>query len=570
MNANKLTSREPLILLVEDRRATRLMIRKILYSDNYRVIEAENGEEALEIFATLQPEVVLMDIIMPVMDGLTACAHLRNMPGGDLVPILMFTGLDDGTSVEKAFAAGASDFISKPINWEELRHRVRRLTYLRRIEDINRHQAYYDNLTNLPNRILFNDRLTIALTQAQKDSEMLAVLFINIKNFKLINDAFGYDKGDLVLQGIGQRLVNSVGEEVTVARLGGDDFALILTKIQQEKDVAKVAQQSLKAIQKSWHISGQEVNITAIIGIALYPNDGLDIDTLLKNAETAMYRNSHNHGSTMYHFYNNQMNTKAFERLTLENSLHRALEENQFKIFYQPQIDIKTGKIFGVEALLRWEHPTQGLIPPDKFIPISEDTGLIIPIGEWMLNNVCKQHRHWQRKEYAPLKVSINLSAIQFEQLNLIDTITDALHNNNIPPELLTVEITETIAMQNINHTINLLTQLKKMNITIAIDDFGTGYSSLSYLKKLPIDLLKIDRSFVRDITNDEDDATIVATIILLATSLKLDVIAEGVETVEQLYFLSKHNCQKVQGYYFSKPMPALQLEHTFLQKNLK
>ncbi|WP_176719947.1 putative bifunctional diguanylate cyclase/phosphodiesterase [Desulfuribacillus alkaliarsenatis] len=552
------------ILVVDDRRATRILIRNVLIQDGYRVLEAENGQEAIDTFLIESPELILLDIVMPVMDGLTACEKIRRLPDGNRTPILMFTGVNDGKSVEAAFQAGASDFINKPINWEELRYRVQRLLHLRSVEEKVQRQVYYDSLTNLPNRLLFKDRLEVAIFYAASEQLQLAVLYLNLKKFTLINDAFGYDAGDMVIREVAQRLQTAVGQDVTVARMGGDDFAFILNRIEHEEEAAKIAAQVIEAINEPWSINRQEVYIDSDIGIALYPDDGQDVQTLLKNAETAMQQAALEHRNT-YRFYNHDMNTKALERIGLENALRHAIDKNELIIHYQPKFQSCMNKVTGVEALIRWQHPERGMVPPMEFIPIAEENQLIIPIGEWVLRTACMQMKEWHDAGHR-LSLSVNFSALQFRQLGVSDRVYEILSEIGLEPNCLTIEITESVAMKDVNYTVKTLNALQEKGVKVSIDDFGTGYSSLSYLKRLPISELKIDRSFVRDITTDQDDAAIVEMILVLGQTLKLNMVAEGVETPEQVEFLRDKGCLEMQGYLFSKPITAEEFQSKFLQ----
>ena len=422
------------------------------------------------------------------------------------------------------------------------------------------HQAYHDPLTGLPNRILFNDRLALALAQAHRNQKMLAVLFLDLDRFKLVNDTMGHALGDKLLKEVAGRLVGCIRQSDTIARLGGDEFTILLPQPGDEDDVAKVARKILQTFQQPWVLSGQEFHITVSIGIALYPNDGEDTETLLKHADTAMYR-AKDQGRNNYQLYAPAMNAKIIERLTMENDLRRGLKREEFVVFYQPQINTKTGRIIGMEALLRWKHPDRGLVYPAEFIPLAEDTGMIIPIGEWVLRNACAQNKAWQDAGFWPVRVTVNLSACQFQQHNLVETITQVMNQTGLDPRWLELEITESALMQDVDFAIKMLHDLKAMGVRISIDDFGTGYSSLNYLKRFPVHALKIDRSFVRDITANPEDAAIVSTVIVLAQNLNLKVIAEGVETEEQLTFLEHHHCCDMQGYLFSKPLPAGEFE---------
>jgi len=432
----------------------------------------------------------------------------------------------------------------------------RDITQRKQAEETIRHLAYYDPLTKLPNRTLLNDRLAVELAQAHRTQQMLALVFLDLDRFKTINDTLGHTVGDRLLQGVTQRLTSCLREGDTIARLGGDEFMFLLPGIAHAEDAAKVAQRILEVLNPSFHLEGHEFHITASIGIVLYPTDGEDTKTLLKNADVAMYR-AKDRGRNTYQFYTPAMNAAALERLILENSLRRGLEREEFVVYYQPQVNLYTGQIVGAEALVRWQHPELGLVPPMKFIPLAEETGLIIPLGEWVLRTACAQNKAWQEAGFPPLRIAVNLSAHIFKHKDVVKTIVRILKETGLDPDYLDLELTEGAVMENAETTITMLRELKEMGMHISIDDFGTGYSSLSYLKRFPIDILKIDQSFVRDIITDPDDAAIARLIITMAHTLKLKVIAEGVETEEQLLFLRSHECDEMQGYYFSRPVPA-------------
>lgn len=419
-----------------------------------------------------------------------------------------------------------------------------------------RYLAYHDVLTNLPNRALFMDRLDHALSRIHRTHGPLAVLFMDLDRFKIINDTLGHNVGDRLLQTLSRRLIDSVREGDTVARFGGDEFAILLEDITQIDDVPPVAEKILDALGQAFVLEdGHELFVTTSIGISTYPNDAGDSVTLLKNADTAMYR-AKEKGRNGYQFYAPEMSTKAFERLSLETSLRHALEREEFLLYYQPQVDLETGRVIGMEALLRWQHPDLGLVQPTEFIPLLEDTGLIVPAGAWVLRTACTQARDWQDAGLGPGRVSINLSSRQFTGPDFLESIKRTLAETGLSPDSLELEITENVIMDNAQQTIETLQSLHAMGTRLAIDDFGTGYSSLSYLKRFPIDTLKIDRSFIRDIASDPGDAAIVKAIIAMAHSLKRNVIAEGVETEEQLTFLRANHCNGIQGYLFSRPLP--------------
>jgi diguanylate cyclase (GGDEF)-like protein len=419
------------------------------------------------------------------------------------------------------------------------------------------YQAYHDALTNLPNRALFIKRAKQAIEYAEYNNESLAILFIDLDNFKYINDTLGHAAGDHLLQEIGKRLLTCTRlPSDTIARLGGDEFTILLRDITDPTDAAMVADYIIKTLMTPLQFDQHEFYITPSIGISIYPQDGLDVGTLMKNADVGMYL-AKKQGRNSYRFYVSSANLESAERLNMENKLRQALECNEFEVWYQPRFEIKTGRLLGAEALVRWRSPDFNLVSPSQFIPLAEDTGLIIPLGEWVLRTACEESLRWQRAGEYPLSVSVNLSARQFVQADLLSTIERVLGETGMNPHLLELELTESLIMPNAEDTIETLNALKKMGMQISVDDFGTGYSSLSYLKRFPIDTLKIDQSFVRDMDHDADDCALVSAIIAMAHNLKLGVVAEGVEKVEQLKFLQGYNCDCVQGFLFGKPMPA-------------
>lgn len=429
--------------------------------------------------------------------------------------------------------------------------------------------AHHDVLTDLPNRILFLERLGHALTGIDRRDQICAVLFLDLDRFKNINDTLGHDIGDKLLQAVGERLKESVREGDTVARLGGDEFTVLLENIQSADAVAPVARKVLTELAVPYQIDDHELYSSASIGISMYPDDGADPKTLLKNADTAMYR-AKDQGRNTYQYYSAEMGARVREYLTLETGLRHALDRNEFEIYYQPQVDLVEGTPFGAEALLRWRHPEHGLISPDDFIPLLEDTGLIVPVGEWVVKQACEQAMQWRKDGLQLQRMSVNLSSRQFDELDFLDNILEIVRQSGVPAGLLEIEITESLLLRQSYYTVDVLQLLDSSGIRIAIDDFGTGYSSLSYLKRYPISTLKIDRSFVRDITTDQGDAEIVKAILAMARSLKLNVIAEGVETKKQEEFLSKAGCRKVQGYLYAKPCPATQFLNAYDSQKLE
>ncbi len=418
------------------------------------------------------------------------------------------------------------------------------------------HLAHHDSLTGLPNRLLFQDRLQRAMFKAHRSGQQVALLFLDLDRFKNINDTLGHDVGDRLLQDVSGRLRDCGRQSDTVARLGGDEFAIILDDAKELKDIAVVAQKILQALAKPIMVEGFELYVTASIGISLYPADSGDVDGLMKCTDTAMYR-AKDLGKNSYQFYTADMNTRAFELLLMEGSLRKALRHDQLVVYYQPQIDLLTGSLVGIEALLRWRHPEQGMISPREFIPLAEETGLIGSIGEWVMRTACTQNRAWQAAGYSPVRMAVNISARQFRQQDLTKIIAQVLDETGLEAKYLELELTESIVMQDAEATIAMLKRLNNMGVRLSIDDFGTGYSSLSYLKRFPISNLKIDQSFVHDITTDVNDAMIASSIIALAHSMDLHVIAEGVENETQLNFLRDSGCNHAQGYLLGSPTPG-------------
>ncbi len=430
----------------------------------------------------------------------------------------------------------------------------------KRVEQSVRHMAHHDALTGLPNRALFRDRLTHAMAQADRYHQILAVLFLDLDRFKAINDTLGHNVGDQLLKMAAERIRSCIRDCDTVARLGGDEFTIIVDDIVEVQDAAVVAQKILDTLSQPFILHGHEVFISVSIGVTLYPNDDENADNLLRNADSAMYR-AKEYGRNNYQFYVADMNVKARERLMLESQLRRALDRNEFMLYYQPRVDLFTGRVIGAEALLRWRHPDMGLVPPVQFIPILEETGMIIPVGEWVLQQASSQNRAWQDLGLPPIRMAVNLSVRQFIQKDLADSVLAIIERAGLLPEYLELEITEDLLLENNQTNIVTLTTLRNRGVHISIDDFGTGYSSLSYLKRLPIDTLKIDQSFLRDIENDPDNKAITSAIIAMAASLHLNVLAEGVETEEQLSFLRAQGCNEIQGFSFSHPLTAAEFE---------
>ncbi len=690
------TPYQPLVLIVDDDVTMSLLVSVALEQAGFRVEQAENGRLGVEMFERVHPDVVLMDVMMPEMDGFAASAELRHRPDGAEIPILMMTGLDDHESVDQAFDAGATDFITKPINYPLLGHRVRYLlrastamnglreserrlavaqriarlghwdwrpdqdtlrlseeicrivgldptqpdvslrklldhvseqdrprvrawfaeireqgqsaginhwilttdadlrhvrqqveavcdesgrvvhlygtlqdiTELQRAEERIRQLAFIDSLTQLPNRELFKDRLNAALNLAKRHGRHAGLLFLDLDHFKRINDTLGHSVGDLLLQATAERLKLSLRDsdtvsrtevddwDETIARLGGDEFILLLPEVQHGEDVAVVAERIRTNLSQPLVLAGHEVFVTPSIGIAIFPEDGDDPETLLKNADMAMYL-AKRQGRNLYRFYDATLNEAALKRLTMENQLRKAIEQNDLSIHYQPQLDLPSGRISGVEALLRWHNPILGPVSPVDFIPLAEETGLIIPIGEWVLRTACQQAKAWRDQGIDLQRMAVNISVLQFVQPSFPGLVERVLEEAGLEPSALELEITESLLMKDPEGATHILQSLKKLGVQLAIDDFGTGYSSLSRLRQLPLDRLKIDKAFVREVNSQPDDAAIATAVIAMAESMGLRVIAEGVESEAQLRFLKSKHCDEVQGYYLSRPLPV-------------
>ncbi|MEL6448187.1 MAG: EAL domain-containing protein [Pseudomonadota bacterium] len=692
------TDRPPLVLIVDDEATIRLMTRRFLEHAEFMVIDAASGAAAQKQLSRVEPDVILLDVDMPGMDGFELTRWIRARPQTRYTPIVMITGREDAESVNIAYEVGATDFIVKPISWSILAHRVRYIlrgshtqaalreshsrvkaivealpdrlysidergrvmgdntslasfdpvsgttvtmttdawsefehAFRREIErtagqhveavlrtgrpvesaisiigDNNRlrhyevrvvkqttklglavvrdvtsqkeadHKirqlAYFDPLTGLPNRQYFSSELRACMEQARRDGASFALLYIDLDHFKRINDTLGHTAGDELLKMVAKRLERCLraedlvarpgsthGDDTNVARLGGDEFTLIVRDTAAVDNIETVANRIIDRLKVPFEFSGHEFVVTPSIGIALYPNDGEDEETLLKTADVAMYQ-AKQAGRSGYSFCTETTSVRSLERLDLELDLRRALERGQFELHYQPKVTTNGWQLTGAEALLRWKHPERGYISPARIIPIAEDTGLIVPIGRWILQEACRQLASWSRQGIPIVPVSVNLSGQQFWQDDIASVVEAALGTYELDADKLHLELTEGVLMRDVKQTRDALQALKQTGISLAVDDFGTGYSSLAYLRQFPLDALKIDRSFVDDLPED-DAAAICSAIISMAQSLHLTVVAEGVENREQLDFLTCHDCDEIQGYFFSKPLPAAEFE---------
>ena len=684
-----------LVLVVDDDPTLRMLARASLEKTGFLVEEAGDGEEALRKFIRHHPAVIMLDVEMPKLNGYEACKRIREDAIGAHVPVLMTTGLEDIDSVNRAYSAGATDFLAKPINWSLISHRVRyvlrasrtyqdlrtseaknnallnampdtlfvirrngdivnflagneaatlpeprgnqlnireylpegiarswfesirkvmihgkaqqcefsldhddqtfhyelqmvpylndlTLAIVREITDRKRAEekvhrlAYFDTLTGLPNRQLFHQQLSGAIERARKNGLKVAALYVDLDNFKRINDTLGHSFGDVVLKTIARRLDNCIRTDdcvtradtqetdMRLARLGGDEFVAILQDLGTEEDAVAVADRIRSELTKPVEHLGHEFVVTSSIGVSLYPRDGEDIDTLLKNADVAMYQ-AKNAGRNSVRFYSGTMSLRSLERLELENGLRYAIQRDELDLHYQPKIDLENGELVGVEALLRWHHPERGDIPPSNFIPLAEECGLITTLGEWVLRKACHQIKAWQDRYQRTIKVAVNVSSQQFFNTDFASTVLKEIFDAGLSPSSLQLELTESILMNDVNETTSTLNKLRQAGTSLAMDDFGTGYSSLSYLNRLPVDTLKIDRSFVMDLETNRENAAICAAIIAMAHALDLLVVAEGVETEAQRDYLESQQCDQIQGYLISRPLAAETFENAFL-----
>lgn len=559
---------QPTILVSDDDINVRLLTRQCLEAEGMRVIEASTGEETVALFISEQPSLIFLDVDMPGMSGLEACKHIRALPQGADVPIMIVTGSDDRQSIDEGYEAGATQYKTKPVNWSLLGRDVhymlrasRALTSIKQQEDRLRYLAYNDPLTHLPNRRSFTEHLDVLIDLASQRKQQLAILFIDLDHFKRVNDSIGHKCGDQLLIEIANRLSDLLQQngdiyntQAWLARMGGDEFAVVLSDTSRDNAEA-VANNILSALSHPVPIQNHNLVTLPSIGIALFPDHGIDADTLVRNSDTAMYA-AKKAGRGCYQLYRQAMNAMAVDQLKMEEELRHAIASDQLLLHFQPQIDIKTGAVTSLEALVRWRHPELGLISPNTFIPLAELTGLIIELGQWVMETAVTHCLEWKKQGLDGFRICINISPIQFNQENLTHWITELLERTGITADRLELEVTESTIMTDAQASIARLNDLKALGLGLAVDDFGTGYSSLNYLKQFPIDTLKIDRSFVSDLSTP-DGSAIVDAILALARSLNLLVVAEGVETQEQMRYLIDRQCHLLQGFYLSHPTAA-------------
>jgi diguanylate cyclase (GGDEF)-like protein len=563
------------VLIIDDDEPIRDLLIAIL-GNSYSCSSVASAEEALTKLSEEAFDLVISDIDMEGMSGKELIPKLHSISPGTVV--VMISGNQDIETAIEAMRVGAFDYITKPLDIRHVDAAVQRALdhrslirekeqYREQLELLLEERtaevdflAYYDTITQLPNRALFEDRLAQAIAMAKSSDQTLGVLFIALDQFKKVNDTLGHGPGDILLREFAERLKSCIAQTDTIARFGSDEFALLRTQIEGADDVIETIGSLSQVLKFGFELDGQELFATASVGISLFPFDGNDGQTLLKNAGAALYKAKRSGGAN-YQFYTADIHDRASRRLSLETTLRRAVQNREFLLHYQPKVSVDSLEITGVEALIRWHHPQLGLISPAEFIPLAEDTGLIIPIGQWVLKEACLQNKRWQSQGFARIRMAVNISARQLHDQAFADTVITALREANLEPEYLELELTESSIMQNAELAANVFSRLKSMGIYCSIDDFGTGFSSLASLKRLPINALKIDKSFVSEAPSEPDDAALVLAIITLAHNLRLKVIAEGVETEEQLRLLHLLRCDEIQGGLFSKPLPADALE---------
>ncbi len=555
--------RDATIMLVDDEPTTIDIIEMCLQDAGYsNFVKTTDPTQVIALMRWEQPDMLLLDLNMPEVGGFEILEQIRSDPELQYTPVVILTSSVDAETKLKALELGATDFLGKPADPSELALRLRNTLAAKAYQD---RLNYYDALTGLPNRKLMMERLRRGLKRANHDARDCAVLHIDLDRFKQINDTLGRQIGDDLLKTVADRLERNIrptdaiggsqpqGNGGMLARVGSDEFVLFLPWADSVENASRAARRIIASFEKPIELAGHELFVTCSIGVALCPGDGDDIETLMRNADIAMSE-AKQQGRNNYQFYSESMNVQSLERLGLETQLRGALARREITLHYQPKIDVRTGRIMGSEALMRWRHPEMGPISPGRFIPVAEETGLIIPLGEWALATALRQTRAWHDSSHRPLRVSVNVASPQFRSGNLPDLVRNCLQRSFLDAKYLVLELTESMLMENPEQAVSVLQEVKSMGVKLSVDDFGTGYSSLSYLKRFPLDELKVDQSFVKGIPHDADDCAIVTATIAMAHGLGLTVVAEGVETVEQLAFLAGRGCDEYQGYLFSAP----------------
>jgi diguanylate cyclase (GGDEF)-like protein len=573
------------ILVIEDEDFVRENILELLDVEGFEAIGAENGQVGLNLAKGIIPDLILCDVMMPGLDGYGVLRAIRQDALMASIPFIFLTAKAAKADFRQGMELGADDYITKPFTRAELlgaiTSRLKKQATLETLYNSELQQAkaeinyliHHDSLTHLPNQLSLREQFKQVQSQDISNEKLVTVLSLDLDRFNQINDNLGQAVADVLLKAVAERIKTCVGSLGIVARLNTTQFAIILAFAQQDacstqykREVGNLAQTLLNSLSQTFELAKQELFITASIGIALYPRDGTEIEQLLNHANTALTQ-AKQHGGNQYQFYSTAFNIGSSDRLALQSSLRHALERQELLLYYQPQVNLKTGQIVGAEALVRWQHPERGLISPDKFIPIAEETGLIVPIGEWVLKTACQQTKVWQNAGFSHLRIAVNLSSRQFSQIDLRHQLVAILMETGLDPKYIELELTESMLVHNTEVAIRRLNALKSLGVEIAIDDFGTGYSSLSYLQQFPFDILKIDRCFIQNITDNPNNAAITKAIIEMAKTLNLKLMAEGVETEAELSFVCQNHCDGMQGYLFSRPLPSHDFEQ-LLKKN--
>ncbi len=556
---------EATIMMVDDEPLMLEVLELYLYEEGYRnFIPVDQSKQAISILLREKPDVVFLDIKMPEVDGFEILQAIRSDPATEHLAVIVLTSDTDAATKLKALELGATDFLEKPIDSSELALRLRNTLTAKAYQD---KLAYYDGLTALPNRTLFLQRLDAAVEHARSAGSGLSLMILSMDRFQNVNASLGPLVGDFILKQAAARLrkvarelaeMCYIGQEEryrVLARIAGDEFSIFLPGLLDDREIKEVSKRILAVMRDVFVFEDNEIYSTVSIGISRFPTDSSEADSLVKHAGAAN-KLAKREGRNNYQFYPSEMTAQVNEQQRLEADLHHALERQELQLHYQPQIDARTGDVIGMESLIRWNHPERGLVPPLQFIPLAEENGLIIPIGKWVIREACRQTRAWQIEGLDKLKVSVNVSARQFRLHGLAQLIEEACADGELDPGCLVIEMTEGVVMEDIEATAALLHEIKEIGVSVSVDDFGTGYSSLAYLKRFPIDELKIDRSFIKEIPANDDDSAIVRAVIAMSHSLELNVVAEGVENKEQLNFLRNLNCNTLQGYFFSPALP--------------
>ncbi|WP_413161062.1 EAL domain-containing protein [Capilliphycus salinus ALCB114379] len=556
------------ILIIEDEELIRINIKELLEVEDFEVWEAENGEVGIKLAQHHQPDLILCDVMMPILDGYRVLEQLRRHPLTATIPFIFMTALTDRSNTRKGMELGADDYISKPCTATELlkaitvrleKHSQVKQHYesqVQKVQEELQKLIYIDPITNLPNRLALREKFEqIKESISDEKRQIIGVIAVNIDRFRRINEAWGYEASNSLLKAVGERMTSQLGSRAKIAHLNEEKFVLILEALADEEQVFQISKNILKNLSLPFFIYDKEIGVSFSLGIAFYPRDGDEIDQLLHRSQLAVYY-SQQQGGNRYECYQETWQRKDDDQIALENDLRRALEQNEFQLYYQPKVDLKTGQIIGAEALIRWIDSKRGFVSPGVFIPLAEEIGLIEAIGEWVLRTACKQTKAWHRLGLKEMQIAVNLSGRQFNLPDIRQRVLEVLLSEGLPPSCLELELTESFLIEHEDSSIQKLNRLKALGLQIAIDDFGTGYSSLSYLQQFPFDVLKLDRCFIQDINQNQKNQVIVEAVIKMAHELNLQVVAEGVETQAELELLRQYQCDIIQGYLLSRPLP--------------